>query len=157
MNLTRFRWLIVLLCIPAMALAQMVTGPKMPGFADAFGLSAKPDIEVRQLSVEVGASTMVDVLQDGEQARLVFHVSNKSNEDIHASAAFRLVHYGTAVPLGDVWIPHVFKIADVGSTEVRLDIAKGAAQDVTVSPQVPAAYGGYAQMRSAPPTSMLSG
>jgi len=146
------RWLCVMAGVGmgAGALAQMNTGAKMPGFAEAFGLTAKPDVEVRQLSVETGSATMVDVLEDGEHAQLVFHLSNRSNEDIRGDAAFRLVHYGTAVPEGDVWVPHVFKLGDAGSTPVKLDMVKGGSQDVTVSPQVPSEYGGYALVLDVP-------
>ena len=150
MKTIRWFWVIAALCVTASTQAQMVTGAKMPGFAKTFGLTVNPDVAVRQLSVNTGSATMVDILQDGEQARFVFHVSNRSNQDIRGTAAFRLVHYGTAVPEGDVWIPHVFPIADLGSTPVKLDLAKGASQDVTVSPQVPSDYGGYALVLDIP-------
>jgi hypothetical protein len=152
MKMKIVRWLGVIagICIAAGSQAQMVTGAKMPGFAEAFGLTAKPDVEVRQLSVDTGSSTMVDILGDGEQAHLVFHLTNRSNEDIRGKATFRLVHYGTAVPEGDVWVPHVFKIGDIGSTPVELNMAKGASQDVSVTPEVPSEYGGYALVLDIP-------
>lgn len=121
----------------------MVTGPKMPGFIDTFGLTAKPDVEVRQLSVETSSATMVDVLMDGEQPRMVFHVTNRSETEIRGKAVFRLVRYGTAMPEGEIWIPHVFRIEDAGSTAVELEVAKGGSQNVSVAPTVPAPYGGY--------------
>lgn len=130
--------------------AQMVTGTKMPGYADAFGLTANPEIDIHQLSVNTDSSTMVDVLHDGETAKLVFHLINRSASDIRTSASFRLVHYGTAVPQGDVWVPHVFRIASLGVTPVQLDLARGGSQDVTVTPDIPAEYGGYALVLDIP-------
>jgi len=109
----------------AVASAQMVTGAKMPGYAESFGLTENSDIEVHQLSIETSSTTMVNVLHDGEQARIVFHVTNHSQENIHTNAVLRLVHYGTAVPEGDIWVPHVFRISDIGSAPVELNIARG--------------------------------
>jgi hypothetical protein len=150
MKFARLLSMIAVVCLATVTQAQMVTGAKMPGFAEAFGLTAKPDIEVHQLSADTGSATMVDALGDGEHVQLVFHLSNRSSQDIRGDASFHLVHYGTAVPQGDVWIPHVFKIDDAGSTPVKLDLAKGASQDVTISPQVPSAYGGYALVLDVP-------
>jgi len=150
MRMRRLFCVIGLVCATTGAQAQMVTGAKMPGFAEAFGLTATPDIEVHQLSVDTGSGTMVDILGDGEQAQLMVHVTNRSRNDIRGDAAFRLVHYGTAVPEGDVWTPHVFKIGDVGSTPVKLDMAKSTSQDVTISPLVPSEYGGYGLVLDVP-------
>jgi hypothetical protein len=150
MKTARLLCAIAVVCMAAGAQAQMKTGTKMPGFAEAFGVMEKPDVEVHQLSADTGSAAMVNILGDGEHAQLVFHLINRSSQDIRGDAAFRLVHYGTAVPEGDVWVPHVFKISDVGSTKVKLSMAKGGSQDVTVSPQVPAEYGGYALVLDVP-------
>src|SRR5665213_3954404 len=75
------------------AQAQMVTGAKMPGYAETFGLTSHPDVEVHQLSIETPSATMTDILEDGEQAKLVFHIVNHSSEAIHGPGTFRLVHY----------------------------------------------------------------
>jgi hypothetical protein len=130
--------------------AQMVYGAKMPGFSEAFGLTANPDIEIRQMSVETPSRTMVDLLLEGEQPRIVLHVINHSTGDVNAKATLRVVHYGTAVPVGDVWIPHVFKIDDAGSTPLPLDLKKGGSQDLTVTPVIPSGYGGYALVLDVP-------
>jgi hypothetical protein len=128
----------------------MVTGAKMPGYAEAFGLTPHPDVEVHQLSIETPSATMTDILQDGEQAKFGFHIANHSSEAIRGAGTFRLVHYGTAIPEGEIWVPHVFRIGDAGSTSVALDIPKGGAQDVTITPEVPAQYGGYALILDIP-------
>jgi hypothetical protein len=139
------------ICLTATtAMAQMVTGAKMPGYAEAFGLTDNPDIEIHQLSAETPSATMVDVLLDGERLRLMFHITNHSDKDIRGNATVRVIHYGTAVPEGDVWVPHVFRINDAGSMPVELSIAKGSSQDVTITPDIPAAYGGYALMLDVP-------
>jgi len=148
--ITRWAVQMILASAAAGAQAQMATGADMPGFAEAFGLTKSPDISVRQLSVDTGSATMVDVLYRGESAKLLFHVMNSSDEDIREDAAFRLVHYGTSVPEGDIWVPHVFRIAEVGSTPVRLDLPKHGTQDVTITPDVPAEYGGYALVLDVP-------
>jgi hypothetical protein len=93
---------------------------------------------------------MVDVLHPGEHATLTFHLTNHSGKPIRQNASFQLVHYGTAVPEGDVWTPHVFRIAESGSTPVALDMAGGGSQDVTIAPDIPAAFGGYALVLDIP-------
>ncbi len=150
MRMVRSISVTAILCLAVAAQAQMVTGAKMPGYADAFGLTAKPDIEIHQLSVDTGSATMVDILNDGEQARLVFHLINHSSDKISGPATFRLVHYGTSVPEGDVWVPHVFRIAEVGTTPVTLDLPKGGSEDIAVTQQLPAQYGGYAMVLDVP-------
>jgi hypothetical protein len=152
--MTKLQWttsavLVATLSLPC-AHSQMVTGAKMPGFDETFGLSPKSDVDIHQLSVQTPSATMTNILQDGEQAQLTFHIANHSSDAIRTTGTFSLVHYGTAVPEGDVWVPHVSRIAEVGSTSAALDIPKSGSQDVVVSPTVPAEYGGYALVLDIP-------
>ncbi len=51
--------------------AQMVTGAKMPEYAEAFGLTTAeqaPDYTVQEIGVKAGNSTMANVLLPGETA-----------------------------------------------------------------------------------------
>jgi len=126
--------------------AQMKTGSDMPGFAEVFGLGAgktATDFTVQEIAVRTGTSTMANVLWPGESAELTLRFNNKTSAVLHAKGAIRVVAYGTSVPVGDVWVPHVFKIADGSSVPIALDVPAGGSQDVRVSPVIPERFGGY--------------
>lgn len=146
----RISGLLVLPLLLTSASAQMVTGSKMPGWSDAFGLSPKADFDVRELSVDAGSDSIVNILLPGERAKMVFHLTDRSDQPITGSATFHLVHYGTAVPQGDVWKPRVFRIGDAGSTPVTVDLPAHGTEDITIEPTVPDTYGGYALVLDIP-------
>ena len=132
--------------------SQMVTGSNMPGFADAFSLQKgdhAPDFAVQEIAVHVGpgdaaVNTMVNVLLPRETAEVTLHFLNKTGERLHADGLVQVIHYGTSVPAGDVWVPHVFKIADESQSEISVDMAPNGAQDVVVRPRIGELFGGYA-------------
>ena len=129
------------------ATAQMVTGADMPGFADAFRLNESDrskDFSVQEIAVHVGRTSMVNVLWPGEKAELVLHFTNKLPTELKAAGSIEIISYGTSVPPGDVWVPHVFKIADEGSLPFNLDLPPGGEEDLTMAPSIPERFGGYA-------------
>ena len=136
---------IALVMTPA-CLAQMKAGSDMPGFSEVFGISASgtaKDYAVQQIAVHAGTSTMANVLWPGESAELTLRFTNKTSSELRAQGSVRVVAYGTSVPVGDVWVPHVFKIADESSIPISLDIPAAGSQDLTVSPNIPERFGGY--------------
>jgi hypothetical protein len=148
------RWLALTVGFCSMASvdarSQMAVGAKMIGYNEAFSLTPKSDVEVRQIAVDTSSATMVDVLEDGERGRFTFHIINHGAETIRGQATFRLVHYRTAVPEGEIWVPHVYRLGIAGTTPVTLDIPKSGSQDVMIEPEVPAEYGGYALVLDIP-------
>ena len=122
----------------------------MPGYSEAFRLTPNPDVEARQLTVETPSRTMVDVLLKSEQPRIVCHLINHSQLDIRDNATLRVVHYGTSVPAGDVWTPHVFRIDDGPTSPVAVNLPKGGTEDITLTPTIPQPYGGYALVLDIP-------
>lgn len=149
----------VLLARPARS--QMVTGTEMPGFAEALGLStASPAaVNVQQLAIRVrqaDTSTPADVISGanvlwpGEQAEITFQVSSHDTKRIHSVATMHVVQYGTAVPEGDIWTPHVFRVGESSSVPVPIDIPAGGAEQIVVRPDVGSTYGGYALVLDVP-------
>ncbi len=138
----------------------MVTGRDMPGFAEALGVTVTqhPELAVQQLEIHVAkpgvtdgaAISGVNVLWPGEQAKFVFEVSNLSAHDVHAKARVRVVRYGTAVPEGDIWTPHVFRLGEGAPAELALVVPAGGTQQVTVRPVIGDAFGGYALVLDVP-------
>ena len=126
--------------------AQMVTGSKMPGYAEAFGLRANEqaqDYAVQEIGVTAGRTSGVNVLLPGERATVQLRFTNKSAHPIKASGTLRIISYRTQVPVGDVWTPHVTRIAEEGSVPIELDMPGSGKQDVSVSPPLPDRFGGY--------------
>jgi hypothetical protein len=144
--------LFLLFSSATMGLSQMTTGSGMPGFAEAFGLekqSEAVDFTVEQIGVHSGAgsateNTMVNVLWPGEAAEVTLHFVNKTDKSLRAAGVVQVIRYGTSVPVGDVWVPHAFKIADESQSPVSVDLAPNGVEDVVVRPQIGELFGGYA-------------
>ena len=124
----------------------------MPGFDEAFGLgkgNQATEFRVQEIAVHTGTpdgagTSMVNVLWPGETADVTLHVVNTSDKPLRASGVVQVIRYGTSVPAGDVWVPHVFKIADESQSPIAVDIQAKEAQDLVVRPQVGELFGGYA-------------
>jgi len=124
----------------------------MPGFAEAFDLGKEKqatDFNVQEIAVHTGVghaagSSMVNVLWPGETAEVTLHFINTSDQDLRAAGVLQVIRYGTSVPVGDVWVPHVFKIAEEGKSPLLVDIPPNGSQDVVVRPQIGELFGGYA-------------
>lgn len=141
-----------LLMAPAI-LAQMVTGAKMSGYAEAFGLTPdkqSTDYTVQEIAVTAGQKTMANVLLPNEQAQFVFRFTNKTTNPIAVQGTMHLIRYRTSVPVGDVWTPHVYKDVEEGSTSFSLSLPASGSQDVIVTPQVPDRFGGYVLVSDIP-------
>jgi hypothetical protein len=138
---------LTILLLTSFSLAQMKAGSDMPGYAEAFGLSQPQqasDYNVEEIEVQAGANTMVNVLWPGERLRITLHFVNEAQSAWKAHGKLEVVSYGTSVPPGDVWVPHVVKLADKGFTAMEIDLPASGAQDITIQPQIPERFGGYA-------------
>jgi len=121
--------------------AQMVTGAAMPGYAAAFGLAGSPAYQVQIVASGVPGN----VLWPGDRPAFTFQLLNGGDEPLRAAGRVEVIAYGTRGAPGDVWTPHVFRIAGaVGSAPVAATVPARGYADVTVSPVIPARFGGYA-------------
>jgi hypothetical protein len=137
-----------LLLVPSVV-AQMTVGNKMPGYAEAFGLDSpqgSKDFTVQELSIQTQSGSIANVLLPGENARLVFHIVNKSQGELKASGFIHVIHYGTSVPAGEFWVPHVFKIDNAGDLPISVDVPRGGSQDMDLTVGLPGKFGGYAMI-----------
>ena len=116
--------------------AQMVTGSGMEDFAKSFGLTAK-GWSVQQTGCSLGANA----LWPGEEATFIFFL--KPGQPCQGTLRVDVIQYGTKGKPGDWWKPVVFKIADISSSTVEVDLpAEGGF--VTVKPKIGDRFGGYA-------------
>lgn len=127
--------------------AQMTTGSDMPGFADAFRLGPNersPDFTAQEIEVKAGETSGANVLWPGETVSITIRFTNQTSSEVKAKGMIDVISYGTSVPVGDIWAPHVFKIADEGSTPFAVALSPSGSQDVQLHPVIPEHFGGYA-------------
>ena len=120
--------------------AQMVTGAAMPGYAETFGLTGSPTYKVQL----VGSSVPGNILWPGNKPQWTFQIVNDGGQVLNAAGRVEVIAYGTKGAPGDVWTPHVFKITSSGSVPMMATVPAHGYADVTVSPRIPARFGGYA-------------
>jgi hypothetical protein len=130
----------------ASAAAQMKTGADMPGYQETFGLqdgAAAKDYAVQEIEVTAGKQSMANVLWPGESIDLTLRFTNKLDTPWKAAGKLEVVRYGTSVPVGDFWEPHVFRISDQGAIPIAVDLPPHSAVNVKVHPPIPEVFGGY--------------
>ena len=124
----------------------MVTGSAIPGFASAFGLDAgraANSYSVEELSIQTGGRDSVNALWPGEQPHITFRVTNKTGGRLAGMARFEVIRYGTKGRPGDFWTPDLFKIAECGVVEAKVEIDARGFEDLVVTPPIPETFGGY--------------
>ena len=120
--------------------AQMVTGSRIPGYAKTFGI----DREAEDFSVQqIACSVPGNVLWPGDTASFTFLVENKSEQAIKTEGKVEAIRYGTRGRPGDIWTPQMFKIADAGVVPIQVDIPARGSTKITVTLDIPDAFGGY--------------
>jgi len=131
--------------------AQMTTGDQMPGYAEALGLGPVPtDFAVTETKVVAGNSQGANVLWPGDTGVFTFRVTNRLTSPLVAAGVMHVIAYGTRGLPGDVWRPQVFRIASEPDIPVALNLPAGGAQDIAITPAIPARFGGYALVLDVP-------
>jgi len=125
----------------------MKTGSDMPGFADAFRLGpddATKGYAVQEIAVKAGKQSMANVIWPDESIEITLRFTNKQETPLKAEGKIEVIRYGTSVPVGDVWVPHVFRIAEEGTIPLSVDLPAHSSTNITVRPSIPNTFGGYA-------------
>ena len=136
----------LLACVLALAAlttpgwAQMVSGKDMPGYAETFGLTGVPTYKAQLLDCTAPGN----VLWPGDTPTFTFQIQNDGDAPLTTAGRVEVIAYGTKGVPGDIWVPHVIKLAGGGSAPVAADVPAHGYQNVTVRPDVPARFGGYA-------------
>lgn len=123
--------------------AQMVTGKGMTDFAKVFGLDKNPPGDAYHVEV-TSSSVPGNILWPGDKLTLTLKVENRADVPLNVTGKLDVIAYGTKGKPGDIWVPTVVKIADVGSTPVALQVAAKGSRSVSVTPEIPARFGAYA-------------
>lgn len=92
----------------------------------------------------IRSSATANTFWPGEKARFTFQLVNNTDTPISADARVEIIRYGTKGIANDVWQPDVFKIADVQTIPVKINIAPNGFTDIDMTPDLPETFGGYA-------------
>ena len=92
----------------------------------------------------ISSSTPANVLWPAEKPHFIIQIVNNTDKVLKTSAKIDIVQYGTEGKPNDIWQPILFKIKDFPSIPVNLEIAANGFQNVEISPDIPADFGGYA-------------
>lgn len=93
----------------------------------------------------VTSSVPANVLWPGDKPRFTFQFTNLKEQPVKAAGRARIVQYEVIThPGGDVFDIGLRKVRDVGSQPLAVDVPAKGWQDVTVQPDIPEAFGGYA-------------
>ena len=144
----------LLVAAPGALFAQMHSGDRMKDYGAVFDVPAPvvlspgvlaPPVPTAYTVKYLGSSVPGSVLIPGEQATAKFLLKNTSKtEALVSSGKVDVIQYGTKGIPGDVWVPQVFKIADLSPVPIQVNIPAGGTQEIDVTPSLPETKGGYA-------------
>ena len=136
---------LVILCLALAlpAVAQMNTGEDMKGYAEVLGVVLNQRHYAYDVTM-IQSSAPGNILYPGEQPTFTFQVINNDDAPIDAAGKVEAIAYGTRGIPGDIWLPDMYRIADVQSIPVRVQAAGKGFANVTVSPKLPPRNGAYA-------------
>ena len=123
--------------------AQMVTGERIPGYKQVFGLGGEGKTADFTLE-EIRSTPPANVVWPGEQTELVFKLTNKSKEPLQCEGRWELIQYGTKSKPNDVWEPDLFQIGKTVRIPVTINLPAGTNTEVTARPPLPETFGGFA-------------
>ena len=115
---------------------------QMSGFDATF----KVDIEhqAKDYTVQqIGSSSAANVFWPGEKPSIILQFSNKTGAKIDCLATIEVVNYATRTDLADVFKLQMMRVGEVSSVPVKVEIPAKGFVNVTVSPPIPEAFGGY--------------
>ena len=91
----------------------------------------------------IRSSAPANILWPHEKAKFTFQVVNNTNVSISVDAKIENIRYGSRGIPNDIWLPEMFKIEDVQSIPVKIDIVANGFTNIDVQPCLPESFGGY--------------
>jgi hypothetical protein len=121
----------------------MKSGEAMKNYEDVFGVKINQRSYPYDITL-IDSAPAGNVLAPGEQPTFTFLVRNNLADPIHESGLLHVMSYGTRGIPGDIWLPDLFKIADLADIPFQADVPAHGSQVVKVTAQLPDTFGGYA-------------
>jgi hypothetical protein len=125
------------------AAAQMVTGSRIPGYFDTFGLPTGR-VESAYSVQFITSSVPGSVAWPGDQPAFTFQLASKSDQPLALKGRVDLIQYGTRGRPGDIWVPDMFRIAEGKPVPLAVSLPPKGFTNLTVQPRTPAVFGAYA-------------
>ena len=126
---------------PSSAHAGLLARDPPQGLTEAFSL-IPPGVATAYTVQPIACTVPANVLRPGDKASFTLQFVNTGQKPLQVDGKVDLVSYGTAEP--SVLMLRVFKIADLGSIPIGLDIPPGGLRDVAITPPIPERFGAYA-------------
>jgi len=121
----------------------MVTGERIPGYKQVFGLSENQRATNFTIE-EISSKPPANVVWPGEQPELVFRLKNNSDHAVDVDAHWDLIPYGTKSKPNDVWEPDLFSLGSSTSIPVKVSVSAKNSEKLVVHPTLPDRFGGFA-------------
>ena len=90
------------------------------------------------------SSAPANVFWPDDKVKFTFQLSSNIDEAITENASIHIIHYGTKGIPNDIWMPQMYKIAEVATIPVKVEMTPNGFQNITIEPEIPLSYGGYA-------------
>ena len=92
----------------------------------------------------IRSSASANILWPGEKGKFTFQIVNNTNVSILENAKIEIIRYGSKGIPNDIWLPEMYKMADVQSIPLKIDIAANGFINIDLEPDLPETFGGYA-------------
>lgn len=92
----------------------------------------------------IRSSAPANTFWPGEKPKFTFQIVNNTNDLISENAKIEIIQYGSKGIPNDVWLPEMFKIADIQSISEKIDIPANGFVNIDIEPNLPETLGGYA-------------
>jgi len=89
-------------------------------------------------------SSPANLFWPGEKPKFTFLIANNTKEPISTDAKVEIIQYGSKGIPNDIWLPEMFKIADIQTITVRIEISANGFTNIDLEPNLPEDFGGYA-------------
>jgi len=92
----------------------------------------------------IRTSSAANLFWPGEKSKFTFQLVNYINDPISIDAKVEIIQYGTKGIPNDIWLPEMFKIADIQAISIKVNISANGFTNIDLEPNLPETLGGYA-------------
>ena len=92
----------------------------------------------------IRTSSPANLFWPGEKPKFTFQLVNNTNQPISTDAKVEIVQYGSKGIPNDIWLPEIFKIADIQTISVKIEVSANGFTNIDLESNLPETFGGYA-------------
>ena len=113
------------------------------GYHEAFGIDPERTEYPYRVTL-IGSNAAGNAFHPGERPEFRFQIENLTDQPITADGNADVIQYGGRSRPGEQWVPEFFRIDEVGSAPIGIDLEAKGWQNLTIQPPTPEPKGGYA-------------